>query len=245
MEDYVLAGKAAGLTRMVFLEHFEAGITYFETTWLSKNDFAVYFEEGKRLQRKYGHDLRIELGVEVGYNPHNVADILSFLETNSCDQVGLSCHFIKINGRHYNVVSRKQRNLEVFSQFGVEKVINTYFEQLRDAVAVIPATMLCHLDAVLRYHPERVLTSYHHRLIDDILIAMAARNIALEVNTSGFRLRDMPFPAPPIIKRASELGVRLVAGSDAHRPQDVGRYFGRLPALLAQSGINLRLSAGE
>ena len=32
---------------------------------------------------------------------------------------------------------------------------------------------------------------------------------------------------------AVERGIPLSAGSDAHRPEDVGRYFDRLPAYLA------------
>ncbi len=49
--------------------------------------------------------------------------------------------------------------------------------------------------------------------------------MALEVNTSGFTLRGTPFPAPFIIKEALALEIPLLAGSDAHKPEDVGRDF--------------------
>ena len=53
MEDYVLAAISRGLKKIVFLEHLEIGINYFESTWLSDADFDYYHSEGKRLQGKY------------------------------------------------------------------------------------------------------------------------------------------------------------------------------------------------
>ena len=53
MEDYVQAACDKGLKRLIFLEHFETGIHYFETTWLTPADFEVYFATGRALQEKY------------------------------------------------------------------------------------------------------------------------------------------------------------------------------------------------
>ena len=57
--------------------------------------------------------------------------------------------------------------------------------------------------------------------------------MALEINTSGYDLRNQPFPSTDIILRARDMQIPLRAGSDAHRPEDVGRHFDKLPALLA------------
>jgi len=56
--------------------------------------------------------------------------------------------------------------------------------------------------------------------------------MALEINTSGFSIRGNPFPLPAIIQMAIEREIPLQAGSDAHKPEDVGRDFHKLPALL-------------
>ncbi|MEA2064014.1 MAG: PHP-associated domain-containing protein, partial [Gemmatimonadota bacterium] len=57
-------------------------------------------------------------------------------------------------------------------------------------------------------------------------------------NTAGW---DKPcgeqYPALEIIRRAVDKGVRITAGSDAHAPEEVGRYFGRLKAILGQVGV--------
>ena len=107
-------------------------------------------------------------------------------------------------------------------------MISDYFATLLEAVEVLPGTVLCHLDAVLRHHPEVHFTGAHRRQITEIFQVMLGNGMALEVNTSGFAHRGEQYPARNILEEAVALGVPLVAGSDAHRPGDVGRFFERL-----------------
>lgn len=231
MEEYVLAGIDCGLEGIVFLEHLETGVNYFETTWLEEDDFAEYHRQGKVLQGKYGGLINIGLGVEVGYNPARVEEIKAALARNSWDRVGISYHFLEIEGRHYNLLSRKQENIKAFKRVGVDNALSRYFAGLSAAIEELPGTALCHLDAALRHLPDIVFSEKHLSQIDAVLIALAEKDMALEVNTSGFPLRNEPFPGVTIINRARELGIRLEAGSDAHRPEDVGRFFTRLSCL--------------
>jgi len=228
MEEYVTAAIEKGLNRIIFLEHFEIGITYCESTWLSQDDFVVYQAEGHRLREKYKQDIELGIGVEIGYNPDHVEEILAFLQTYEWDWVGLSYHFLKIEGLHANLVSRRQTNLDALGQVGVDKVITIYLQTLLQAIEQIPANMLCHLDAVLRHHPEINFSPNHHSLFRELLGKMVEKKIALEVNTSGFPIRGEAFPALTVLKEAVNLGVSLVPSSDAHRPGDVGRHFDKL-----------------
>ncbi len=231
MEEYVQAAIERQLEKIIFLEHLEVGVNYWESTWLTGEDFSYYFEEGRRLQDKYRGQLDIGLGVEVGYNPARKKEILDFLKEYQWDRIGVSYHFIESGGRHLNMVSSKQANLDALGQFGLEKAATMYYEHLLDAVQSLPGQVLCHLDAVLRYHPESYFTNRHLDLVQQIFRAMAAKGMGLEVNTSGYKLRNEPFPALFLLKEAVGCGIRLVAGSDAHRPHDVGRYFDRLATL--------------
>lgn len=228
MEEYVVAAIGKGLEELIFLEHLESGIRYPDDTWLSEEDFIVYRREGERLQEAYRDRLRIGIGVEVGYNPRQVSEILDFLKQYTWDRVGLSYHYYEINDHHYNVVSRRKINLEPLGKQGVERVISEYFATLREAIDVLPGTVLCHLDAVLRHHPEVHFTGTHQRQISDIFQGMLGKGMALEVNTSGFAHRGEQYPAREILEEAVAMGVPLVAGSDAHKPADVGRFFDRL-----------------
>jgi histidinol-phosphatase (PHP family) len=231
MEDYVLAAINRGLRKLVFLEHLEVGVHYFETTWLTEDDFAYYHAEGKRLQEKYRGRLEIGIGVEVGYNPRRVEEIQRRLALHSWDRVGISYHFLETDTGHLNMVSSKPVNIDRLAQYGVSEVISRYYNDLREAVTKLPGQVLCHIDAVLRHHPNVILTPEHHRLIEGLLDAAADKNMAIEVNTSGYRIKDEPYPSLAILKKAVARNITLVAGSDAHRPEDVGRYFDRLGGL--------------
>lgn len=237
MEEYVLSAIEKGLEHIVFLEHMEArGVKYFETTWLTEQDFDDYFEEGERLRERYGDQVRIGLGVEVGYNTVHHDELQDRLSRRSWDQVGISYHFMAVDDHSFdlNLVSRKKRNLLAIAEAGCERVLTNYFNTLMEAVRVLPGTLLCHLDAALRFQPGMQLTPGHYHQIGELLDAVKEQEMALEINTSGFAIRGTPFPSPTIIQMAIERGIPLLAGSDAHRPEDVGRYFHRLPELLAQ-----------
>lgn len=237
MEEYVLSAINKGLKHIVFLEHMEAtGVNYFETTWLTEQDFDDYFEEGKKLQEEYGNQLTIGLGVEVGYSTTQYQQLLDRLGKRRWDQVGISYHFMPVSHQPFdlNLVSRQERNIQAIRETGCEGVLDRYFHTLIQAVWGLPGTVLCHLDAALRFQPELQLTTGHWQQIEELLDAVKARDMALEINTSGFAIRDTPFPAPAIIQMARARGIHLVAGSDAHRPEDVGRYFHQLPEFMEQ-----------
>jgi histidinol-phosphatase (PHP family) len=232
MEEYVLVAIKKGLRKLVFLEHLEVGIDYFESTWLTEYDFNFYHEEGKRLQKKYHGRLEIGLGVEVGYNPNSLKETLQRLNLHNWDRIGISYHFMDTDSKHLNLVSSKQVNIEALDRFGVDKVVSRYYKELLDAVDKLPGQVLCHIDAVMRHHPNVVITPEHNSLIDDLLDSVARQNMSLEVNTSGYRIKDEPFPSLDILRKAAKKNIPLVVGSDAHRPEDVGRYFEKLPELI-------------
>ncbi|MBW6520410.1 MAG: histidinol-phosphatase [Desulfoarculaceae bacterium] len=235
MEEYALSAVKNGLEHIVFLEHMEAGVNYFETTWLTDRDFDDYFQEGQRLQDKYSGRLTIGLGVEVGYSVTHWQELQDRLGKRAWDQIGISYHFMPDPEHSFdlNLVSRQARNVQAIAEAGCERVLDNYFSTLTQAVRVLPGTVLCHLDAALRFQPELHLTEGHWQQISELLDTVRAREMALEINTSGFPIRGTPFPVPAIIQMAIDRDIPLLAGSDAHRPEDVGRDFYKLPALLA------------
>lgn len=235
MEEYVRAAMARRLERVIFLEHLEEGIAYTPRTWLTESDFDHYFSEGRRLRSVYGDAIEIGLGVEVGYNPDCPQRILERLVQRDWDRIGISYHFCRLPGEreHLNLLSRKRSNLKLIAAHGPEKLLGHYFDTLLEAVATIPGQVLCHLDAGLRHYPELRLTENHHEQIGRLLDQVKRRGMALEINTSGFDLRQEPFPRSGVIARALDRQIPLVAGSDAHRPAEVGRHFDRLEAFLA------------
>jgi histidinol-phosphatase (PHP family) len=232
MEDYVLAAIDRGLDTIIFLEHLEAGIQYFERTWLTEEDFMYYFREGKRLRGIYKNKIRILLGVEVGYNPSAIPEIKALIDRHEWDVKGLSYHYFFDGTKHLNMVSRRRENVEALAAIGPADIVHQYFNNLSRAVLELDCDILCHIDAVMRHYAGLEFSPAHWDQVDTLLHLMQSKGMKLELNTSGFALRNTPYPDSRIVRRAIELGIPLVAGSDAHRPEQVGRYFDRLPGYL-------------
>jgi histidinol-phosphatase (PHP family) len=233
MEEYVQAALNAGLHTIIFREHLEEDIVYFERTWLTETDFAYYFEEGWRLQEKYQGRLAIKLGVEVGYNPLAIDSLQKKITQYPWDHIGLSYHYYFSGKEHLNMVSRRQRNIEKLTELGVEKILSEYFSGLIQGLTHLDCHILCHLDAVMRYYPGLQFSASNMAQIDQILQLVKQKNMSLEINTSGFAIRGEPYPDKTILKKAVALNIPLMAGSDAHHPKQVGRYFDQLPGLMA------------
>ena len=229
MEEYVVAAINQGLHTLCFLEHLETGIIYHQRSWLSEEDFAVYFKEGRRLKKAYKGQLTILLGVEAGYNPEQQTPFINLLNAYPWDRIGISRHFYRIGNKHFNLLSRQPDSLAVLIEHGPERIMEAYFDSLLEALQIMErCDVVCHLDACLRHAPEGRLTEKNHIQINSILDTMQQKKIALEVNTSGYPLRKSPFPEATILNRAMKRDILLTPGSDAHDPQQVGRYFDQL-----------------
>lgn len=74
-------------------------------------------------------------------------------------------------------------------------------------------------------------------LIRETLTAMRETGVALEVSSAGLR-KDFaePYPAPPVMRLAAELGVNISFGSDAHATADVAFGFDQLAAYARSFG---------
>jgi len=235
MEEYVQSAIEKGLRRLIFHEHMEEGINYFERTWLSEDDFDFYFKEVERLKLVYGHQINIGIGVEVGYNPECPEKLIKRLSKRRWDRIGLSYHYCRLPGsdNHLNVLSRKQKNIKTFLNHGTSRLLTHYYETLIKAVQIIPADVICHLDAGLRHVPNITLEHDHLTLVDRLLDQVKASGLALELNTSGYVKRDSPYPSFDIVSKAQKRDIQMVVGSDAHSPSQIGRYFKRLSADLS------------
>ncbi|MEJ2056727.1 MAG: histidinol-phosphatase [Desulfofustis sp.] len=233
MEEYVVAAIEKGLKRLVFLEHLEEGINAPFRSWLTEEDFDYYFAEGSRLKNIYGKQIQIGLGVEVGYNPDCAETIQSRLQRRNWERIGLSCHFFTVGGHdmHLNVLSKNQKSIDIIMNYGADRLLTRYFDTLIEAVATIPANVLCHLDAGLRHQPDLKLGKSHWNQIETLLDAVKDQEMALEINTSGYKYRGQPFPLTGIIDMARHRSINFSVGSDAHSPAEIGRYFDQAAGL--------------
>ncbi len=234
MEDYVLAAIAKGLQEIFFLEHMEEGVQTNRIIWLTEDDFDSYFEEGMRLKKIYSDKISIGLGVEVGFNPSQVNPLQKRIAKRSWDRIGISLHFLqdKKSSSYLNLVSRREPQLTHLSLAEAKIIEREYYHYLTKAVELLPGTVVCHIDGVFRFYPKRQDLEPPWDLIENLLNIVAEREIALEVNTSGLAIRNEVFPCKKILQKAFAKKISLVAGSDAHKPEDIGYGFTTLNSYL-------------
>ncbi len=118
-------------------------------------------------------------------------------------------------------------------------IIRRYFEDLAAGAETGRYHSLAHpdliqiYDTVTPFAPE----SYAYE-IQHFLRRVRNAGVCLEVNTSGLTKSVFEIhPAPIIIEWAAELGLEFTLGSDAHRPESVGQYFGKAIHLLRECGV--------
>jgi histidinol-phosphatase (PHP family) len=247
MEDYVRAALERGLTEIVFLEHLEEGIRYRQINWLTEEDFDYYQAEGRRLQTLYAGRIRIKLGVEVGYNRRAVAKIRERLVARQWDRIGLSYHYMPLDDypdEDLNMLTMTEDVVKRARRYGAERILDNYFAGLLEAVRLLPGTVLCHLDAALRHAGTLPLGEKHLAAVDALLRLAKDKGMALEVNTSGLAIRGEAFPRMALLQKAVALGMPLVAGSDAHSPEQVGRFFQDLPDMIQRASARIQEAGG-
>lgn len=233
MREYVEAAVALGLEEIGFLEHVEAQVAHPQPTWLTPDLLDVYWHEGLALQSEFAGVIRVSLGVEAGASPDRPGALLELLRRHPWERVGLSCHFVwdDLSSRHLNLFSRhdpegRARLLEI----GAGEVLPAYFGAIRDFIPLVLPDMLCHLDATDRTFSGIPPDSGCSELVEGVLLAAKAAGAAVELNTAGYAYRGSLYPSAGIIRRAAELGIGFMMGSDSHDPAEVGRFFDRAAA---------------
>lgn len=125
----------------------------------------------------------------------------------------------------------------------IDTLLTAYFAELLETARWGKFDALGHLTYPLRYiegeHGIPVDMTRHRESIDGLFQELIRRDIALEVNTSGYRQKiGRPLPDLPYLKRYRELGGSLVTlGSDAHCARDLGKGIDEGMELLKTAGF--------
>ena len=173
-------------------------------------------------------------GVELGLQPHlaGTGRIEQLAEEGGFDYVIGSIHLVD------GIDPYTREDLDMTD----EELYTRYFEQTLECVQHISGFQsLGHLDYAVRYGYEKdKYYSYekYRDVLDAILETLIRRDIALEVNTAGYRKGlGFPNPHPDVLWRYRDLGgEKITIGSDAHVPGDVGADFKKTGELLQAIG---------
>ena len=120
--------------------------------------------------------------------------------------------------------------------------IQTYFEKIYDNITTFhEMDSLGHLDYIVRYAPAdyKYQPEQFREIIEAILQTLIQKDLALEINTSGFKTPlSRQNPHEKIIEWYLALGGEMVTiGSDAHSPEFLAFHFDEVAVLLKKYGI--------
>lgn len=195
-----------------------------------------YFEKLTALRKRYQQKIAVRTGIELGLRTTEsvMRQINELLDAYSFDVIIGSTHLVD-NLDPYHASYWENRS----EKEGLTK----FFEATLTNIITYPTiNVLGHLDYAIRYAPSKGASfSYHayKSILDEILVFLIAHDIALEVNTAGFKYGlGKPNPGPDIIKRYLQLGGDLISiGSDGHVPEFYGYQFDETRKLLLGLGV--------
>lgn len=257
LEDFARTGLAAGMAAMGFSDHAPLP---FDTVWtIPLERLAAYRTEIDRLKAAYAGRLELYAGLELDYLPED--DIVAFQNrqvlAGGWDYVIGSMHYLgrEPNGELWSVdVTREsfERGLETIYRGDVRRVCDAYYAAMRDLARDGRFDVVGHLDYTKRFNDRGRYyddeSAWYRRTMDETLRVFAARDVIMEVNAGGWRAPcRSAYPAPFILRRAYELGVRVTLSADAHRPEQVVADMGRLEARVRAAGYRsvTRLLGGQ
>lgn len=232
-ESMVEGAIEKGLSGICFTDHLD--YDYPEDIDFDLN-LPAYWEKINELQNRYQHQIAILFGVELGIQSHLSERLDMVTHAYPFDYVIGSSHLVHNKDPYYPRFYEGRPEEEAYREY-FESIYENLHLSFRDFDSY------GHLDYTVRYGPNKN-QFYNYETYADILDAILERliktDIALEVNTAGFKYGlGHPNPTEAIIRRYKELGGKLITiGADAHKPEHIAYDFYKMPELLKSCGFD-------
>lgn len=200
-------------------------------------DLDAYYDFLEKASSAYSDEaFTVRKGIELGLQPHLCERLHALTTQYDFDYIIGSTHVIHGQDPYYSAFFHGKTEQEAFSEY-----YNSILENIR---AFSDFDAIGHLDYGFRYQTYRSVIddtyTPYREIVDEILRFIIRKDIALEINMSGFHYGlSEPHPSHSIIRRYKELGGELITiGADAHKPDDIALGFSVLPALLRDCGFD-------
>lgn len=188
------------------------------------------------LKDRYKDRITILFGVELGIQPHLSDRLTELTQAYPFDFIIGSSHLVHNKDPYYPAFYEGRPEKEAYHE---------YFESILENLN-LPFTdydSYGHIDYTVRYGPNKnqfYTYEAYADILDAILEALIRKEIALEVNTAGFKYGlGHPNPTEDVIRRYHQLGGRLLTiGADGHKPEHIAYDFDKIPALLKDCGFD-------
>lgn len=252
LRSVVEAAVAGGLTTFGLSEHAPRSEDRFLypserqkgfTIGRLQSDFAAYVTEAKALAQEFADRIEIFVGFEAEVVPATgyADEMLAIREKYALEYMVGSVHHvgeIQIDG------SAEEFHSAVAEAGGVESLAVRYYDTVAEMVARLEPEVVGHLDLIRRNAPANadLQNAAIAAAADRALQSVQESGAILDLNTAGWRKNlGNPYPAPWLIRRATEFGIGFCFGDDSHGPTQVGDGIDRARDYLLELNVaNIR-----
>ncbi len=215
--EYVEQAIRLGLKEIAFTDHIPLPNGFDNAHRMDERELDEYVREIIGLQTLYP-EITIRLGIEADFIDGYESYLERTIKAYPFEVVILSVHFIAHWPGGNWVFSYD------FPNKSLQEIYSEYLQAVKRGIETGLFNVVGHLDLIKR--PNAPLLSKNSAEIDAILRAAKEKEMAIEINTSGFRkaIRE-PYPDLSFLPIIAQHGLKVTMGSDAHRPQQVGFKF--------------------
>jgi histidinol-phosphatase (PHP family) len=221
LQPWVESARERGLTDIAFTDH-------------DRYHEGIDLDEIDRL-RAVNPDVKIRAGIELDNDPvHSMAG-RRWIEKHwdRLDFVLGSVHFLDRVDQMFDSVPV---GADQFTGRDIDAIYADYFRRVREMAASGLVDCLAHLD-LIKIHGHRPNAPLED-LVAETLDFIAARGLAIELSTAGWRkpVSEL-YPSDEIIHLALARGIRFTTASDAHSHVQLAENYERLTQKMAQLRI--------
>ena len=243
MESMIQGAIEKGLKTICFTEHLDYEYPGDDGQGLFLVDIDAYQKKLFELKDIYKNDIEILFGIEFGLLPHLADRYQQTASSYDFDFIIGSSHLVPAPWYPNDSKHGDPYDDAFWADRSVEDVCEAYFQSILDNISSYKNfDTYGHIDYIVRYAPEKnkgyTYQKYAH-ILDKILKALIENDIALEVNTAGFKYGlGEPHPQSDILKRYLELGGdKITIGADGHNPEHIAYDFKKAETLLKDLGF--------
>ncbi len=217
-EMCVKAAIECGVERLGIVAH---SYVPFDSACMPLERYPEFVKEVERLKNTYTDRIDILCGIE--------QDLCSPAPTDGFDFAIGSVHYIKQGGRYFSVDETPEILKELIDKFyggDFYACAEDYFKNV-SRLAEIKVDIVGHFDLIkkfMKYIPFDASDSRYRNAWKTAADALLEHGCAFEINTGGISRGyiDKAYPSDEILEYIKNRGGKLVFGSDAHRPENIG-----------------------
>ncbi len=208
--EYIERAIESGIRTLGFADHspmpFEGD--YYSNFRMRVEQTEDYVNTLLDLRREYKNDIELLIGFEAEYYPKYFNRLIDMLSAYPVDYLLLGQHYIlnEENGAPYSAIPTDS-----------EEVLKLYVDQTSEGLATGCFTYFAHPDLIRYIGDDDTYCRHMRRLCENV----KKLNIPLELNLLGV-LQGRNYPDARFLRLVSEVGNKVVMGTDAHRPEQIG-----------------------